>query len=159
MKTVLALIIYLLIFTLPAESQFSINSGGSNAEQNEGSLSYSVGQVFYSMSYTQGFYSNEGVEQPREITRITHFNDKLYREINIQVYPNPASNHIFLEIDHERPWEFSYKLINISGTVILEKRIQSTLTEIPIDRLSPSPYLLNIFHNEILYTNYRVIKY
>lgn len=73
---VLSLTIVLLLGLSDMFTQESINTSGGNGSSSSGSVSYSIGQMFY-RSYAAGTISiAEGVQQPYEISTVSSIEDK-----------------------------------------------------------------------------------
>jgi hypothetical protein len=82
---------WLLVLPLYNYAQESILTGGGNGSGDDGSVSYSVGQVFYSGSNESNGSVSEGVQQTYDI-EVTFFIDKALTAINCNVFPN--LNHV-----------------------------------------------------------------
>ncbi|OYT13455.1 MAG: hypothetical protein B6I19_05015 [Bacteroidetes bacterium 4572_114] len=95
-----------------------------------------------------------------DINIITHVTNPKVLEANIRVYPNPATDHVFIQLGQSQTWQgLSLSIYTINGKKVFQKRIDQTgsLLEADITNLKPDYYLLsidnkkqNIFTSKIL---------
>jgi len=65
--------------------------------------------------------------------------------LDIIVYPNPASNNIFIEIYEDISTKYRVKVLDINGTTVIHKEISfSNFTEINTSTLKPGLYFLHV---------------
>ncbi len=96
MKTSL-LITLLSAFTLSSSfSREVISASGGNAGGSGGSVSYSIGQLFYKIYPGPDGSVAEGVKQPYEISVLTGIQEELGINLVISAFPNPAFNYLIL---------------------------------------------------------------
>ena len=74
--------------------------------------------------------------------RVTPLKELHGLNLLIKAYPNPASELIFLETQEYE--NFSWHLYDIKGKLLITKKIESRITEIPVADLAPASYLLKI---------------
>ena len=60
------------------EAHASVNATGGNANSANGSVSYSVGQVFYTTAFSTNGSISEGVQQPFEISVLSDLISSTY---------------------------------------------------------------------------------
>ena len=65
-------------------------------------------------------------------------------EINIVVYPNPATNNLTIEILQKS----TIDILNIQGQIILQEQIQQGKTDIDISGLAKGIYFLRMYCND-----------
>ena len=79
----------------------------------------------------------------------------------ISLFPNPARDFLNLSVKTTDEGEFLVRIMNFTGQVILEKKYYVPegfqTIEIPINTLSPGPYLFTI-HVEKNIVVYRILK-
>ncbi|OIQ39184.1 MAG: hypothetical protein BM563_05075 [Bacteroidetes bacterium MedPE-SWsnd-G1] len=152
------LILFLLTFTpILMFCQESIPATGGEAT-GTGTVSYSIGQIFYKKSDNGKYSSSLGVQQPYEIYEldIPGFEDII---LDLLVYPNPTIDVIHLKTPHYSKFELSYLLHDINGKQINSNKISQKITEINLKELSSAVYFLNISEiNEGLVKSFRIIK-
>lgn len=78
------------------------------------------------------------------ITEVTE-NNILVKDI--LVYPNPTTDHVFIQLGHSLTWqELSLSIYNINGKKVFQKRMDQpgNLLEVDISNLKPDYYILSI---------------
>lgn len=144
------------------QAQESVNSNGGDASGNGGSVSFSIGQIVYTTHRGINGSELQGVIQPYEISMVTavrEINENIFDfNLDCAVYPNPTSNKLTLKIEGNELNHLYYKLFDISGKLIENKRIEDNLTLIFMDNLLPSTYLLKIFQNKNEVKTFKIIK-
>ena len=123
---------------------------GGDASGNDGTVSYSVGQLFYSTFSGTGSSVAQGVQQPFEIQVVSGIED--FPEINLAVlvYPNPAIDMLTLSIDASAIMniqQLSYQLYDMHGKLLETKKIERLKTGISLNNLNQSNYFLRVTQN------------
>ncbi len=138
--------------------QYSINSTGGDISGEEGSVSYSIGQVNYLSYDGDNSYTIEGVQQPLIISikpiEITEEKEIL----TLAAYPNPVSDYFIVEASDYTNRSLKYLLTDLNGNYIKEGRIEEPGAIIDISRLAVAIYLLNITDNTQHIKTFRIIK-
>lgn len=80
------------------QAHASVNATGGNANSANGSVSYSVGQVFYTTAFSTKGSISEGVQQPFEISVLSGLEDVAGIDLCYSVYPNPTSGKLTLKL-------------------------------------------------------------
>lgn len=151
------LFMMLLIIGLNANAQMSINASGGNSYSNDGSLSYSVCQVFYIQKDGLSGTHIDGIQQPFEIYSLGE-NEIKINDINIVVYPNPTISKVLLEIQIDNVDNLSFQLFSLAGKLLIEQKILKNQSEIFMDNLSSGVYLLKVFEKTKSIKNFKIIK-
>lgn len=140
------------------QGQSTIPVAGGNATGSEGSASYTVGQITYqTISGTSGSVA-QGVQQPYEISVVTVIENTEGIILEYKVYPNPTSGQIVLTIKPFDGENFRYRIYDLNGILLQDKKIESDETEISIGNLSSSVYFLNVLINNMDVKTFRIIK-
>lgn len=139
-------------------AQESVTASGGNASGSGGSVSYSVGQVFFSNhSGTAGTVA-EGVQQPFEISVVTSIEMAKGISLTVAVYPNPVTDHLILQVmDYDRE-DLSYQLFDIRGGLIVNGKVRDPETTIMMGSFTPGVYLLRVIDNMSEVKTFRIIK-
>ncbi len=96
MKKLLIILTITLLF-VGLHAQESTTASGGEASGDEGTVSYSVGQVVYGThSGTTGSVS-EGIQQPYAISVIIGL-EETGINLNISAFPNPTTDYLILKI-------------------------------------------------------------
>lgn len=150
-----------LIFLLLLQSTFLFSqsttlSAGGDITESDGSLSYSIGQVFYgTITHSDGMVQ-QGIQQPYEIYILSNENQVLAAEIN--VYPNPATDYLRLNIENYQGQSYQYKLYNAAGSMIEGNVIKNSTTRINFSDLISGTYLLQIIYQQDQVQTFKIIK-
>lgn len=153
---------FIFVFALFSSATFcfaqdAVISSGGNASGTTGSVSYTVGQVFYTTPASASGAVAQGVQQPFEIQTLlstTNFN------INVQmsVYPNPTSNAISLQIKDIDLNEMKYELFDMNGRLVAKNVIVSANTTLQLNDFQAAMYVLNIIQSGQVIKSFKVIK-
>jgi hypothetical protein len=153
------LFVVLSIFYLAApRAQTTIPATGGNAAGSGGSISFTIGQlVFNTFSGSIGSIA-QGVQQPYEISIVTAIENTEVIMLEYKVYPNPTRGLISLIIkpfDHEN---LKYRLYDLNGILLQDKKIESEETEISMENLSSAIYFLKILKDNKEIKIFKIIK-
>ncbi|MDX2415308.1 MAG: T9SS type A sorting domain-containing protein [Bacteroidales bacterium] len=153
------LIIILLVIGLTGlkAQETIINSGGS-ISGNGGSVSYSIGQVFYKFNSAGNGSEAQGIQQPYEISVITAIEGVDALSFEIIVYPNPATDHLNLKVENYETNNLSYRLYNINGTLLENRKIEGPETDIVIRHFTAGTYFLKVIEKQGEIRTFKIIK-
>lgn len=155
------LLLPVLTFTQDQEPHSSVNTSGGDATGLNGSVSYSVGQVFFNSTEGADKSVSEGVQQPFEITVTTGVNT--LEKINplYYAYPNPVANELFLKVDASIIADSlftCYKLYDQKGNLLSSDRLKNIETKIKMSELPPAAYILQITMKNKIGKTFKIIK-
>ena len=157
-KRLLVLIGLLIGFSsLQLMAQSNTVAAGGEATGSGGTASYSIGQLDYVEATGSGGTANQGVQQPYEIL-VLGSNDFDDIELFAAVYPNPTVNNVTLKVGNMNRENLSYLLSDLSGRVILQKKILMEETVVPMESLSTSTYFLTVFEVSEQLKTFKIIK-
>lgn len=143
---------------ISVSGQTAIPSAGGTATGSGGTSSYTAGQVFYiTIPGTSGSVA-QGVQQPWEISVVTAIEKTEGITLTMKVYPNPAGGVLTLSIDPFEDKDLRFMLYDMNGLLLLEKKIEGGLTEIPLLDYSATMYLLRIVNNKQEIKVFKVVK-
>ena len=140
------------------QAQETVSASGGNATGTNGSMSYTVGQVFYSTVTGTNSTLTEGVQQPYEIFRVTSSHDGMESSLTVLAYPNPTTDYLLLEIDNPIKNNLRYQLFNGQGQLLSSKTISNSQTIISMGNYISAIYYLKIFQNHKEVTSFKIIK-
>lgn len=161
MKQIKLLLFFILIylpFQTRLQAQETFPASGGHATGNNGSMSYSVGQVFYFSVTSANSKIAEGVQQPYEIFRVSSSLEYMGLSDAVSVYPNPTSEYVIIEIENPINNNLRYKLFNAYGQLLSSKKINSSQTIISMGNYVPTIYYLKIFQTNKAITTFKIIK-
>ena len=138
-------------------AQQSANAAGGDATGNNGSASFSVGQVAYTYVAGSSISSNQGVQQPYEFF-LVGINEEKGISLSMSVFPNPTQVLVNLKIESGDFENLSFQLFDISGKLLLTQKISSALTAVPMQTLASGAYLLQVVEQQKQLKTFKIIK-
>ena len=156
-KPVILLLLSLLCIINTSVSQESINASAQTVKNETGSVSYSVGQTFYSSYANSNGSINEGIQLLFEILVITGI-EETDVQMEYTVFPNPAENYLILEIKDKDFSRMFYQVYNLDGKLLINEKISSAQTTISLRGLAPSTYFIKIMDENQEVKTFKVIK-
>jgi hypothetical protein len=145
-------------FGTTMQAQNSILSSGGNISGGGGTVSYSIGQVFYTNNTGSNGSVAHGVQQPFEISVVTSIEEAKGISLEIVLYPNPATDFIVLKIENYEIENLSYQLFDINGILLLSNKVESNETNIAMSNRMSATYFLNVTDNKKIIRTFKIIK-
>ena len=140
------------------QGQETVTTTGGTATGSGGSVTYTVGQVTYN-TYTGANGSvAQGVQQPFEISIVDAIENTEDISLELNAYPNPTSGSFKLivkSLDYEN---LRFRIYDMNGLLLQDKKIDSEETEIFIQDLSSSIYFLKVINNNQEVKVFKIIK-
>ncbi|MBK9630415.1 MAG: T9SS type A sorting domain-containing protein [Saprospiraceae bacterium] len=135
-------------------------SSGATASGTGGTSDYSVGQVFYTTATGPNGASNQGVQQPYQVT--TSVGDELDQvKLVMKVYPNPTMSGLVLIIDPNSNSSLkgmNLQIYDINGKRLFSEKILKYETPINMESLVASYYILNVYQASKLIKSFKILK-
>jgi len=132
-------------------------SSGGNANGNNGTVSYSVGQMNYEQRESLSGSVSEGLQQVWEISVLSGIEQKNIL-LDVNIYPNPVAEKLILKINDAYPDQFSYGLMSADGRMVDNKQVLKAETELDVTNLTTGMYLFTIYSKDEVLKVFRVIK-
>jgi hypothetical protein len=140
------------------QGQETIPSAGGTATGSGGTVTYTAGQlVFKVITGTTGSIM-QGVQQPYEISVVTAIEKTEDITLESIVYPNPTEGLIRLVIKSFDNENIRFRLYDINGVLLRDKKIVEEETEISMNNLSSSIYFLKIIKDKTDVKTFKIIK-
>ena len=114
---------------MDVSAQQTANTSGKNVSQNNTSVSYSIGEVYYNTTLNSNSVITQGIQQPYEIYLISGIGNEKDVML-ITAFPNPTSTVLKLLIQDIKLDGLNYKLYDLLGKEILSGDITSNQTEV-----------------------------
>lgn len=147
----------LILFQLNVNGQSSTLTSGGEAISNDGSVSYSIGQVTYETTINFEGSVFQGVQQAYEIMVISNTQDKeLNAEMN--VYPNPTSDVLHLTVDEDASHSSKYQLYDSKGTLLQSESLSGAETTIDIHSYQSATYFVNVMSETQVVKIFKIVK-
>ena len=143
---------FLLCLTFPLFAQETVPASGGEAKGSGGSVSYTVGQIFY----TNNGSVSQGVQQPYEIYVVNELDEA--KNITLSCFPNPTADFLTLKIEKiEFPTLF-YSIYDINGKLLESKTVESNETIINMSHLAAATYFLKVTDQKKELKTFRITK-
>ncbi len=154
-KKTITSIAFLLLGLGGLHAQESPTATGGEATGTGGTVSYSIGQVVYTTNTGTNGSVTQGMQQPYEISITVGINETTIN-LEMSVYPNPATNYLILKV--EKTEGLTFQLYDLQGKVIETKAVSSTSTNISLEGQPTATYFLNVVKNNQIIKTFKVIK-
>ena len=159
MKSTLYIVIILFVVLNNLQAQETITTSGGEASGSGGTISYSIGQTFYST--TQGINGNtiaQGVQQPYEISVVIGIQEAKDISLSVMLYPNPSTDYLIIKVDNYETTHLKYLLFDSNGKLL--KTINQTGKETKIEtyNLATASYFIKIVDREKEVKVFKIIK-
>jgi hypothetical protein len=129
-----------------AQAQESSNSSGGNATGISGTVAYSIGQVTYTTNTGSSGNIAQGVQHAYGI--FTSGNSETTLNISLNVFPNPTSENLTIQISDFSNEKLSYQIYDALGKQITNGKIVGPQTHINTSILPASTYFINVVNKE-----------
>lgn len=143
--------------SVDARAQSNFVSALGDATGVGGTSSFSIGQVFFDTQSGIGGTIVPGLQQPYEIFVITN-TSLLHNKINLQVFPNPATDMLFISFDKEEVGVVRMSLVDMQGNVLISDRVIKTTTSFNLSGLRNGTYFIKIYNKQNLSKTLKIIK-
>ena len=140
------------------QAQQSLNAAGGNASGNQGTVSYSVGQLFYQSIHGSNGSVAQGVQHPYEIWVVTGIEQAEGISLMATAYPNPTSDQLILNIGQFDTHDLFFQIFDIYGKLLKKDRITTEQTFIDMASLAPAIYFVRISQANREVKTFKIIK-
>jgi hypothetical protein len=140
-------------------AQESTNSSGGNNFGTGGSVSFSIGQVFYQTYDSPTSSIAEGVQQPYEISTHSSVPQTEGIELIATAFPNPTLGYLSLNIENFDISNLSWHLFDNNGKSLTSNQISSSETSIDMTQLVPATYYLKVMKNDQEVKTFKILKF
>ncbi len=153
----LKLIAILFLWTGWANAQVSINTTGGDASGNDGTVAYSIGQLFYSTNNSASGTISQGVQQPYEIFSLGIDANK--QNISLSIYPNPTADLLQLRLNDNNSGEITYQLFDMKGQLIHSEAVKNNQAYVDMRELPSASYVLHVTNANNLVQSFKILKH
>jgi len=151
----------LLIFQLSSlQAQEAIPAAGGYANLSNGSISYTLGQVFYTTN--MGTNSNSiahGVQQPYEISEVSGIYEANGISLILSIFPNPASNYLTVKVKNYNANHLQYQVFDMTGKLLKTLQATGNETRIETNNLRAANYFVKVIENHKEIKIFKIIKH
>lgn len=161
MKQIPLIIAFLAFSWMTVFAQSAIVPVGGDAQSNNGSVSYTVGQIAVQTSANSNgdVTVGEGVQQPYEIMTVG-VDEYPQIVLNAVIYPNPTDNIAQLQLKgFEIPADgLRAHLYDGNGKMLQNLTVSDELTTFQIGRYATGTYYLELRDNKRVLKTFKVIR-
>ena len=150
-------ILFLCLTVFAIQGQQSTVAAGGVATGAGGSVTYSIGQTVYKYISNSDIIVAQGVQQPYEIAMLSVVEDT-FNTIKIEVYPNPTTSYLIINIQNNELSDLNFQLFNVMGKLIEQKKITSLNEILSLDNMPCSTYFLKVFSDKNEIKLFKIIK-
>ena len=129
-----------------AQAQESANTTGGDATGLGGTVAYSIGQVVYTTQNSSTGSVAQGVQHAYDVYAIGIEHNEL--NVAMDVYPNPTSDNIILQIPDFNNQQLWYRLLDAQGKIIVREKIITQQSAINMYNLSSATYFLQVVNQD-----------
>ncbi len=144
------------IFFTKCIAQDVITSSSGYYETTTISLSWTIGELAVETYANDNIILTQGFNQGNLI--ITGITEDLLPGFNITVYPNPVKDIINIRTIADNPVRMTAELYNLSGRRLTSELIHNGNSQIDIEKLPESEYILRIHANKQVIKSLKIIK-
>jgi hypothetical protein len=158
-KTTIALIVFcMFVFGTAIQAQNAIPASGGNDFGYGGSVSFTVGQTFYTTNPGTNGSVAQGVQQPYEISIVTGIEEAKDISLEILVYPNPATEFVKLKIENYEVQNLRFQLYDINGSLLQDNKVEDNETIIVMINYVSATYFLKVTDKNKVIKTFKIIK-
>jgi hypothetical protein len=138
----------------------TFNASGEDATGSSGSVTYSIGQVFYTYIGESVYNVAQGIQQGELSKTLDTAENTVEPKAEIFIFPNPTTDYVIINMEG---FEFesgprSYQLYDLQGRLLKQNTINQTETQIYLNDLSSSIYLLQVYSNNQILKTFKILK-
>lgn len=156
-KKVLPILFILWIGYSTGIAQVCLPASGGDFDNSDGSVSFTLGQLFYTTENNSDGKVLEGIQQSYEVISTGVKNTEKVN-IHISVYPNPVSHQLVLESEGYEECSLHFELYDAQGKILKNGKLQDNRTEINLNGYPSSVYYLCIIKEYRLIETFKIIK-
>ncbi|MBC7847035.1 MAG: T9SS type A sorting domain-containing protein [Flavobacterium sp.] len=145
------------LWTATIQAQQSTTTVGGNALGSGGNITYSVGQVICTTNAGLNGSITQGVQQPYEILSVLGVENHQI-SLNFQVYPNPTTDYLTLNMGNTELLNLHFQLFDINGKLIEIKKITNTIETIQMTNLPIATYFLKVVNYNKEIKTFKIMK-
>lgn len=157
-RGILFLIIILIYFPTSIWSQNGIPSSGGDFSGTGGSVSFSIGQLFFNTYSGSNGTLSEGVQQPYEISVVIGIEEAYGITLDFLAFPNPTHDALTVKVNNYNTTDLSYQLFDIKGNIIEFKEINENDAIIYMGLYTPGIYFVRVLCKNSEIKLFKIIK-
>jgi hypothetical protein len=143
---IIVMLLVCLLWAGLAQAQESANTTGGDATGLGGTAAYSIGQVVYTTQNSSTGSVAQGVQHAYDVYALGMEHNEL--NVAMDVYPNPTSDNIILQIPDFNNQQLWYRLLDAQGKIIVREKIITQQSAINMYNLSSATYFLQVVNQD-----------
>ncbi|MGZ0016617.1 T9SS type A sorting domain-containing protein [Yeosuana sp. AK3] len=157
-KTFSLIVMFLFGFgIIPVNGQETLNSSAGLASNLDGSINYSVGQVFYNILESSDGSVHQGIQYAIQLESLSAPENTF--KLSVKAFPNPSTSELNLQIAKLNDTNLSYQIFDLLGRPVKSSTISEEKTIINIEDLPNAMYHLHVYlNNQSLIKSFKIIK-
>lgn len=138
----------------------TINTSGANATGSSGTVTYSIGQVFYTYIGQSVYNVAQGIQHEELEKTLTTPENNVEPKTEIFIFPNPTTDYVTINMEglEVENGPRSYQLYDIQGRILKQNTINQSGTQINLTDLSSSIYILQVYLNNKVLKTFKILK-
>ncbi|WJS94232.1 T9SS type A sorting domain-containing protein [Flavobacterium johnsoniae] len=139
----------------------TIITSGNNATGTSGTVAYSIGQVFYTYMGVDAVYNvAQGIQQQVKDETLDTPDVEEPAKAEMFVYPNPTADFVNISMNgiELEGGQRSYRLYDIQARLLKQNTINQADTQVSLNNLSPSIYILVVYVDNKILKSFKIIK-
>jgi hypothetical protein len=138
----------------------TIITAGKDAIGSSGTVSYSIGQLFYTYIGQSVYNVAQGIQHQELYKTGSSIVNSIEPKVEVLVFPNPTTDFVTINtkgLEFEKGKQF-YQLYDIQGRILKQNRINQNETQINLNNLTASIYLLKVYDNNKVLKTFKILK-
>lgn len=144
-------------YTTQLHAQRGTAAAGGDHNNTVGSLSFTIGLVDYDYLLAPNCEMTLGHQQPHEFWVVTEVESSQI-PVEVTVYPNPASDHIVVQVSHYENEVVDLTLIDQNGRPVKSAQFSGGKVVLGLDDLSLGIYFVKVSHEGESLKVYKILK-
>ncbi|MFP4023539.1 MAG: T9SS type A sorting domain-containing protein [Thiohalospira sp.] len=136
-----------------------IATAGENSETSELGVSWTLGEIAIETLESSSVTLNQGFQHG--YFEITSIEDPMLSNVELEVYPNPATEYIYISIESDEIKSALIELYDLDGKMVLNEQWQyiEAPFKINLEGLASSQYILKVSDKSgALLQTYKIVK-
>ena len=134
-------------------------AAGTQSQVGNTIVTWTVGEPLTETLSASGNTITQGFHQPRYV--LIALDEPLIAELGIKVYPNPTSDHVFMDIEREEESELTVELIDMTGRILSTRKsiLMQDQLRFDLSQVAKGYYFLRVIQaNGHMFKAYKVDK-
>ncbi len=157
-KTIISSLLFVVVGLLNVSAQEGVNASGGEASSADGTVNYSIGQVFYAEDNDADGSVTPGVQHAYDISVSDGIEEAEGINLAMTAFPNPTIEQLTLSVEDFNNEELSYQLFDMAGKLVRNDKMIEQNTLIYMDDLERATYLLIVNKENKNIKTFKIIK-